>query len=288
MWFGYRTPMAMKNRDTWEFAHRHFGRTWYITGLIMLVVSLGVMIYVRAEGTERIGTIGGVFSMIQCLVMLAVIFPTEVALRRTFDRDGKRKWTLGGSSMSELPTLRSERLVLRPFRLSDARRVQKLAGAKEIAATTLNIAHPYEDGLAEEWISGLQKSFNEDKKCTLAICLNDGDLLVGAIDLTIFRSHEKASLGYWVGRDYWGRGYCTEAARMMVKFGFENLGLSRIFATHLEHNPASGRVMEKLGMKREGVLRKHVKKWGKYYDLVYYGILKSEYEDLKRPNEHGW
>ena len=70
MWFGYRTPMAMKNRDTWEFAHRHFGRTWYITGLIMLVVSLGVMIYVRAEGTERIGTIGGVFSMINVWLCL--------------------------------------------------------------------------------------------------------------------------------------------------------------------------------------------------------------------------
>lgn len=179
--------------------------------------------------------------------------------------------------MKELPVLTSERLILRPFLLSDGQRVQKLAGAKEVAATTLNIPHPYKDGLAEEWIHGHQENFNNDKSCTLAICLRDDNVLIGAIGLIIYRSDNKGSLGYWLGKDYWNNGYCTEAARTIVKYGFEQLDLHKIFATHLNHNPASGKVMQKLGMKQEGVLRHHTKKWDKYCDLVYYGILKCEY-----------
>ena len=63
----------------------------------------------------------------------------------------------------------------------------------------------------------------------------------------------------------------------MLKYGFEKMNLNRIYACHLGKNPASGKVMEKIGMKYEGLLRKHVKKWGKYEDLLYYGLLKKEY-----------
>ncbi len=90
-------------------------------------------------------------------------------------------------------------------------------------------------------------------------------------------SPERASLGYWTGPEYWNKGYCTEAGRAVMEFGFEELGMERIFCTHLAHNPASGRVMQKLGMQKEGVLRRHERKWGKFHDLIYYGILKHEY-----------
>jgi [ribosomal protein S5]-alanine N-acetyltransferase len=87
----------------------------------------------------------------------------------------------------------------------------------------------------------------------------------------------RAEMGYWIGRPYWGRGYCTEAARELLRYGFENLGLARIFACHFKENEASGRVMRKLGMTREGDLRHHVIKWGVPQDLVLYGILRSEF-----------
>lgn len=179
--------------------------------------------------------------------------------------------------MQKLPVLTSERVILRPFLQSDGKRVQELAGAKEIASTTLNIPHPYKDGLAEEWIRGHEKDFLNDKSIALAICLKDTEVLIGAIGLIIYRSDSRGSLGYWIGNKFWNNGYCTEAAKVMMKYGFEQMNLHRIYATHLSHNSASGRVMQKLGMKYEGVLRHHVNKWGRFYDLVYFGILKSEY-----------
>ena len=80
-------------------------------------------------------------------------------------------------------------------------------------------------------------------------------------------------LGYWIGKPYWGRGYCTEAAREMVRYGFEILGLHRIHSNHFGSSPASGRVMQKIGMIREGTRREHYKKWGEYEDRVEYGLL---------------
>jgi RimJ/RimL family protein N-acetyltransferase len=176
-----------------------------------------------------------------------------------------------------LPTLRTERLILRPFTVADAPIVQRLAGAREIADTTLNIPHPYEDGVAEQWISGHQESYEQGKRVPLAITLTHGETVVGAISLmSLSQRDERAELGYWIGKDYWNNGYCTEAAREIVHFGFERLGLNRIIGRHLTRNSASGRVMQKIGMKREGTLRQHVKKWDRFEDMECYGILKED------------
>jgi RimJ/RimL family protein N-acetyltransferase len=80
-----------------------------------------------------------------------------------------------------------------------------------------------------------------------------------------------------MGVPFWNHGYCSEAARALVTYGFEQMGLHRIYAFHFARNPASGRVMQKAGMTCEGTLRQHVKKWERYEDLVAYGILRSEY-----------
>src|SRR5690554_4201799 len=125
--------------------------------------------------------------------------------------------------MRELPVLTCERLTLSSFALDDAMRVQELAGAKEVAATTSNIPHPYADGLAEAWINGHVDSFQDGKSVTLAIRLKDSNELIGAIELMISRAESKASLGYWIGKQYWNNGYCTEAARALLKYGFVEL-----------------------------------------------------------------
>ena len=79
------------------------------------------------------------------------------------------------------------------------------------------------------------------------------------------------------GRLYWEQGYCTEAAEAVLRYGFEVLGLNRIESRHFKRNPASGRVMQKIDMKHEGLLRQAYKKWGKYEDWEIYAILKDEY-----------
>ncbi len=180
--------------------------------------------------------------------------------------------------MTECPELKTDRLLLRPFILADAPAVQRLAGDRDIASTTLSIPHPYEDGMAEQWINSLQERFERGDFVNFAVVLLAGGALIGSIGLQVNQAHENAELGYWIGVPYWGNGYCTEAAMAVLHYGFTKLGLHRIAAHHLSRNPASGRVMEKIGMQYEGCERQRIKKWGVFEDVRMYAILRDEYE----------
>ena len=177
--------------------------------------------------------------------------------------------------MSQQPILETPRLVLRPFALSDAPTVQRLAGAAAVADTTLAVPHPYADGMAEAWIATHQAAFERGENVVFAITLREGEL-VGAINLHLEPPHQRGELGYWIGEPYWNRGYATEALRAVIEYGFAIQGLNRMVARHLRRNPASGRVMQKAGMRREGEQRQHVMKNGRFEDLEYYGILRSD------------
>ncbi|HET7436507.1 MAG TPA: GNAT family protein [Thermoanaerobaculia bacterium] len=170
------------------------------------------------------------------------------------------------------PTLRTARLTLRPLVAEDAPAVQRLVSSIEIARNTLMIPHPYPDGAAAEWIAQSAKAVEEGSALTFAI--DDGELS-GAIGLML--RDGIGEFGYWIGVEKWGRGYATEALAEILRYGFEELDLMRIFACHFTRNPASGRAMQKNGMTYEGTLRRHVKKWDEYVDLAYYGLLREEW-----------
>ena len=176
------------------------------------------------------------------------------------------------------PKIETRRLLLRPFELSDGPRVKELAGDKAVADTTLNIPHPYENGMAEQWILTHQPKFETGELINCAIVLKSTQKLIGAIGLIIDKRFNRAELGYWVAKEYWNQGYYTEAAEAMLEYGFHKLDLHKITATHFTRNPASRKVMQKTGMKKEGILREHVIKWNKYEDLGSYGILRKEWE----------
>jgi [ribosomal protein S5]-alanine N-acetyltransferase len=176
----------------------------------------------------------------------------------------------------DLPTIKAPRLQLREFAPEDGARVQELAGSREVASTTLNIPHPYQDGLAEAWILSHPAAWNASERLTLAIA-TQADGLIGAISIHLVPEHRRGELGYWIGIPYWGQGYATEAATAILRFGFGSLNLHRIVARHLSRNPASGRVLQKIGMVREGIQREHVIKWGQAEDLEYYAILEHEW-----------
>lgn len=89
--YGYRTSMSMKNEDTWKFAHDYCGRLWYKIGLIMLIPSVLVQLPFVKSSTDTIGIMTVVLETVQICVMIASIFPTEKALRKTFDKYGNRK-----------------------------------------------------------------------------------------------------------------------------------------------------------------------------------------------------
>jgi ribosomal-protein-alanine N-acetyltransferase len=176
-----------------------------------------------------------------------------------------------------IPILETERLRLRAFTLDDALVVHGIVSDREIAATTLNIPHPYERGMAEAWISSHADGIERRSPVVFAVTRREDGAIVGAIGLAISPEHQRAELGYWVARESWGRGVCTEAARAVLAYAFGTLGLERVNAHHLTRNPASGRVMQKLGMQHEGTLRGHIVKWGRREDLECYGILREEF-----------
>ncbi len=176
------------------------------------------------------------------------------------------------------PELETERLLLRRFRDEDAEATARLAGDRAIWRTTIAIPHPYEPSMAREWFATHAASLEQGTEVVFAIARREDGTLVGAVGLSsISLEHSRAELGYWVGRPFWNRGYCTEAARAALVYAFDRLGLARVYAAHFRGNDASGRVMEKLGMRREGVMRAHVIKDGRPVDLVCYAVLRDEF-----------
>ena len=155
--------------------------------------------------------------------------------------------------------------------------MQRLAGDRDLAATVTNVPHPYKDGMAEEWISSHDAEFQTGSAVVLAIVITSCEELVGAIGLHVNKKNLWAELGYWIGKPYWNKGYCTEAARAIVRYGFDQLHVNRIQARHMTKNPASGRVMAKVGMTCEGVLREQVRRWDSFEDMAMYGILASTF-----------
>jgi ribosomal-protein-alanine N-acetyltransferase len=178
--------------------------------------------------------------------------------------------------MIELRILETARLRLRPFGPPDAGQLQKLAGVRAVAAGTLHIPHPYALSDAVEWIASRPQAL-ESGNIVYAITLQSSAELIGAIGLVLRPEHDKGEIGYWIGEPYWGRGFATEAAGAVIAYGFEILGLNRLFAIHFARNPASGRVLEKNGMRHEGSLRQDIRKWDEYVDVEVYGILRSEW-----------
>jgi ribosomal-protein-alanine N-acetyltransferase len=178
--------------------------------------------------------------------------------------------------------LETERLLLRPFKICDAKRVQILAGRKEVAETT-NLPHPYKIEMAEGWIKTHEPTFREGRGVTFAITLKDTGELIGTISLMdITKTSNHARIGFWIGVPYWNKGYCTEAGKAVLEYGFVERGLNRIYTGYMISNLTSGRVLEKLGMKYEGTQRQHITKLGEYEDLVLVGLLKSEWKTTEK------
>jgi len=175
------------------------------------------------------------------------------------------------------PVIKTDRLFLRAFEPSDADAVQRHAGDKRISSNTVSIPYPYDKEMAIDWINDHPARFQDGKGVDYAVINQENQELIGAIGLSISPRHKHAELGYWIGEPYWGKGYATEAAAAMLRYGFEERNLHRIFAHYFSQNPASGRVMEKIGMQFEGLLREHIYKDGKFVDLYLYSILRADF-----------
>ncbi|RPF50637.1 GNAT family N-acetyltransferase [Aquisalibacillus elongatus] len=172
--------------------------------------------------------------------------------------------------------LSTERLHLRPFNPSDAPRVQILANDPRIAETTLNIPYPYSLDDAKSWIDRHSTFIENGEIYPFAIVIRDTNEFVGAISIRPEYRHKRGEIAYWIGQKFWNKGYMTEAAERVVQFGFETLELHKIWGMSLTFNPASGKVLTKVGMTKEGTLREHFYKDGKFLNVDMFGMSKSE------------
>ncbi|HEV7967063.1 MAG TPA: GNAT family protein [Candidatus Acidoferrales bacterium] len=179
------------------------------------------------------------------------------------------------------PELRTIRLLLRSFGREDVPALVRLAGAKEIAATTLQIPHPYAEHDAWSFLAKASEDFRAGQSISFAISISPGRELCGAVGLHIADAHRRAELGYWIGVPFWNKGFATEAASAAVAFGFQELRLHRIYAHHFSGNTRSQHVLEKIGMRHEGPSRAHIQKWDRFVDLENYGLLAEEFSQRR-------
>jgi len=172
-------------------------------------------------------------------------------------------------------TLTTERLCLRLFEEADAATVTELCNNYNIYKSTLTLPYPYTLDCALSWIQHHRRNFETDRHYEFAICDRATGVLYGAIALTYDHRYNHGEIAYWVGEPYWGYGYATEASKAILDFAFHVKKFHKVYGRHFASNPASGKVLQKIGMTQEGFFIDHVRKEGQYEDLIYYGIVKN-------------
>ncbi len=181
----------------------------------------------------------------------------------------------------EFPVLTTERLILsRPVEGDMQHIIHYLDSDKVYSENTANMPYPYKEADAEFLIHEVvDKGFENETDFVFAIRNKENGLIMGLIGIHHWdKANQKAEIGYWLGKEFWNKGYVTEAMTEVLAFGFKVLNLNKMFANFFPHNPASGRVMEKSGMRQEAVLKQEIYKNGKFLDFVRYSILKEDFK----------
>ncbi|MGA9531507.1 MAG: GNAT family N-acetyltransferase [Anaerolineales bacterium] len=178
---------------------------------------------------------------------------------------------------TEFPVLETERLILRQPKLSDADDV--FVFSSDPVVQKYNAEPTTERSEAEEIIRSYNSEYERTEGVIWGITLSGVDTVIGMIGFHYWSVHNRATLGYDLAHEFWGRGIGSEAARRVLRFGFGNMGLNRIEAPTIEDNHESVRLLEKLGFTREGIRREYtLEDDGEYHNSAMYALLLSEYQ----------
>ena len=184
------------------------------------------------------------------------------------------------------PLIETQRLILRKLEMNDANRMFDYIFSDHRVMDNL-IKGPHES--ISETINRLTEITNQymsETFCYWGIEVKESGELIGTIDLfNINEDTENCEVGYNIGFNWWNKGYGTEALHAVVEFAFRIMDIHKISATHNIDNPASGKIMLKVGMKREGIIRHMIRKNNQYKDCGIYGILQQEYFETNLPNQ---
>lgn len=186
--------------------------------------------------------------------------------------------------MEPFPHLKTDRLLLTQLTASDIPFIVQYAANKRVSDYTLNLPYPYSEQDAIYWINVANQGYKQGSHHIFGIRLKLQDNFIGGIGLTIEQRFKRAEIGYWLAEPYWNQGYTTEATKAVIGYGFNRLSLNKLTSSHLDQNPASGRVLLKSGLLKEGELKEHVCKQSVYYSLLVYGLTQRDYRQAKTLN----
>lgn len=174
--------------------------------------------------------------------------------------------------------LETNRLLLNQPTVKDIPQLLEIMKNPIYSKHTTNIPYPYTEDSGLFWIELAEQGLCDQKAYIFAIRFKDSPALIGGIGLGLDITNNKAELGYWLAEPFWNQGLITEAAHAIIQFGFDTLKLHKIFASYFSFNEASGRIMQKIGMQKEGELRAHTLKSETYIDHVFYGIINKNHD----------
>lgn len=164
------------------------------------------------------------------------------------------------------------KITLRKLKRSDASSIYNNAKNKEISWHT-SLPYPYKLSHAKEFINRCHQNYRN--KSAYDFGIEKAGKIIGMISLIkVDFNNRNAEVGYWLGKKYWRKGITEEALKLIIDFGFNSLNLKRIYARVMHPNIASAKLLEKVGFKLEGKLRKHVFRNNKWMDELYFGLLK--------------
>lgn len=176
----------------------------------------------------------------------------------------------------DTPEITTERLLLRRFRRDDAEDIFRYCSDPEVARMTSWSPH---ESLADthRFLDWARMMEDEKLGAPWAMVPRESDCIIGAIQLSVVWPHLRGEVGYWLGRPLWGQGLATEATHAVLAYAFDDLELHRVEARCEPENVGSERVMQKVGMRLDGVLREHVYSKGRFRDMKLYAILRDEW-----------
>jgi len=178
--------------------------------------------------------------------------------------------------MAQLP-LETERLMLRPYVRDDAPEITRLLNDVEMARFLMVIPHPFVEFDARTLVKAAWRRLTGGRGFDLLVTIKDGDdKPVGSAGVGLHDEGRRGELGFWIGRDYWGRGYASEAARRMTAFATQTLGVRRLTGTVAVDNDASLAVLGKLGFSESGRGEKRVPSTGELREVIYYELVVGE------------
>lgn len=170
------------------------------------------------------------------------------------------------------------RLVIREYKNSDIDDYLRVVKQEEIYVTTYGIPKNYPKSRAKKWFRFIKNNIKTMQSYEFGMFLKENGQYIGNVGLiNVSMEHNHADISYFIDTGMRNQGLTTEAAVEMLRFGFEILGFEKISGLCMSVNPASRRIMEKIGMKFEGTLRNDLLKDGVYYDMDHLSILKNEY-----------